>query len=135
MALMSWNSDLSVGVKALDGQHSVLFNMVNELHAAMMQGQAKSATGSLLGKLLKYTRDHFSAEEKLLAATNYPGLARHRMQHFELTKQVEEFTARYERGECSINVRLLKFLSDWLTRHIQHEDKEYGPWLNRNGVH
>ncbi len=33
-----------------------------------------------------------------------------------------------------LNIQLLRFLSDWLTKHIQHEDKEYGPWLNRHGM-
>jgi hemerythrin len=30
---------------------------------------------------------------------------------------------------------LPKFLSDWLTRHIEKEDKAYGPALNQSGVH
>ena len=42
-------------------------------------------------------------------------------------KQVEEFTARYERGETTLNVQLLNFLRDWLANHIQIEDKQYGP--------
>ncbi len=134
MALLTWGTNFSVGVEALDGQHTGLFKIVNELHGAMMAGQAQSVTGSLLKKLVKYTREHFSFEEKLMEATNYPGLARHRTHHTDLTKQVEEFMARYERGDGSINIHLLRFLSDWLTKHIQHEDKEYGPWLKRHGV-
>jgi len=134
MPLLTWSPSFSVGVKTLDGQHTALFNIVNELHAAMMQGKAQNVTGSLLSKLINYTRDHFSFEEKIMAATNYPGLARHRNHHLSLTKQVEEFMARYERGDGAINIHLLRFLSDWLTKHIQMEDKEYGPWLSKHGV-
>ncbi len=134
MALMNWSTNFSVGVETLDGQHTGLFQIVNELHAAMLTGQAQSVTSALLKKLVKYTRDHFSFEEKMMAATNYPGLARHRTHHSDLTKQVDEFMARYERGEGNVNIRLLRFLGDWLTKHIQLEDKEYGPWLNRHGM-
>jgi hemerythrin len=134
MALLAWNEDFSVGVKALDGQHAGLFKMVNDLHSGVMEEEAQSRTGDLLKKLLKYTQEHFFFEEKMMAATNYPGMSRHRTHHRDLTKQAEEFMARYERGDGSINIHLLRFLSDWLARHIQLEDKEYGPWLNRHGV-
>ena len=134
MALLTWSKDYSVGVKALDGQHTGLFNMLNDLHAAMMSGQARATTGALLNKLVKYTREHFAAEEKLMETTRYPGLEQHRLRHRDLTRQVEEFVQKYEKGESTVNVKLLSFLRDWLTNHIQREDKEYGPWLNKNGV-
>ena len=67
MALMSWNAKYSVGVHALDDQHTGLFDILNELHAAMMKGQAQSLTGPLLKKLVEYTRKHFAAEEAMLA--------------------------------------------------------------------
>lgn len=134
MALMRWTENLSVGVTALDDQHKVLVESLNELHAAMMRGDAKESTGPLLAKLLDYTRRHFSAEEAFLTRTNYPKFADHCKEHKDLTRKVEEFATRYERGELSINVHLLNFLRDWLTNHIQKEDKSYGPWLNSKGV-
>jgi hemerythrin len=51
-----------------------------------------------------------------------------------LTKQVEDYVARFEKGDVAIGVDLLDFLSDWLTTHIQGEDKKYGPWLHEHGV-
>jgi hemerythrin-like metal-binding protein len=134
MAFMTWSDNLSVGVESLDNQHTVLVETLNDLHAAMMKGQARSVAGDLLHKLVKYTRDHFAAEEAMMAATNYPTLATHRLKHRDLTKQVEDFVARYEKGDITLSVQLLNFLSEWLTTHIQGEDKEYGPWLIEHGV-
>jgi hemerythrin len=99
-----------------------------------MKGNAKAATGTLLRSLLAYTRDHFSAEEAMMASARYPGLAAHREKHRELTRKVEEFAARFERGEVTLNVQLLNFLRDWLTKHIEGTDREYGPWMNEHGV-
>lgn len=133
MALLTWDSSYSVGVRSLDHQHTNLFDILNELHAAMRSGQAREAAGGLLHKLVSYTKSHFAAEEALMAATSYPGLAKHRELHGALTRQVEEFVARYEKGESALSIHLLTFLRDWLTRHIQQEDREYGPWMNEKG--
>jgi hemerythrin len=135
MALMTWNNRYSVGVKMLDDQHTGLFETLNELHGAMMKGQAQSLTGPLLHKLVDYTRRHFAAEEAMMVSTRYPGLAEHRVKHHELTKQVEEFVGRFEKGEITLNLHLMNFLRDWLNNHILKEDKEYGPWMIEHGVH
>jgi hemerythrin len=134
MALLTWSDKYSVGVKVLDNQHTGLVDTLNDLHAAMMKGLAQDVTGPLLRKLVAYTRDHFSAEEKLMTSTKYPGLIQHCAKHRDLTKQVEEFVGRFERGEITINIHLMNFLRDWLASHILKEDKEYGPWLNQQGV-
>jgi hemerythrin-like metal-binding protein len=130
MALLTWNSRYSVGVEAMDNQHTVLFGLLNDLHAAMMRGQARILTGPLLLRLVEYTHTHFSAEEQMMAAARYPGLAIHRLKHRELIKQVEEYAARFENGEITLNLDLMNFLRDWLSNHIQVVDHEYGPWIN-----
>jgi hemerythrin len=135
MALLAWNTKYSVGVKSLDGQHSVLFDILNDLHGAMMKGQAQTMTGPLLTKLVDYTRTHFTAEEGMLTASKCPGLAAHRKLHADLLKQVEDYSARFKRGEITLNLHLINFLRDWLTNHIQKEDHEYSQWLNEHGIH
>ena len=134
MALMTFGQSYSVGVQSIDSQHKVLFEIVKELYAAMMKGQAKNLTGPLLHKLAEYTKNHFCAEEAIMAIAKYPGLAAHKLQHRDLVKQVEEYLIRFEKSETLLNVQLLRFLRDWLTSHIQKVDKEYGPWLNAHGV-
>lgn len=127
MALLKWSSKYSVGVETMDNQHTTLFAILNDLHSSMMSGEAQSVTGDLLRKLAKYTRDHFTAEEALMAAAGYAGTAQHRLKHRELMKQVDEFSARFHAGESNLSLPLLNFLRDWLTNHIQQEDKLYGP--------
>jgi len=135
MALLTWdNSRYSVGVKSLDGQHSVLFGLINDLHEAMLKGQAQSQTGPLLRKLVDYTQTHFAAEEELMAAAKYPNLAEHRTKHDDLIKQVTDFALRFERGEIGLSLDLMNFLRDWLTNHIQKVDHDYAPWMNQHGV-
>ena len=134
MALLTWSDKYSVGVKTIDAQHANLVGILNELHDAMMKGQANDVTGTLLKKLVTYTRDHFVAEEALMTAAKYPALKEHIAKHRDLTKEVEAYVGRFERGEAAINTTLLNFLRDWLTTHILKEDKAYGPCLNKNGA-
>jgi len=135
MALISWNGKYSVGVQSMDSQHNVLFAILNDLHDAMMKGHAHGITGALLRKLAKYAHEHFTAEEAMMSAATYPGLAEHRVKHRDLTRQVDEFVVRYERGETTLNLHLLNFLRDWLTNHIEKVDHGYGSWMNKHGVH
>jgi hemerythrin-like metal-binding protein len=136
MALLRWdNSRYSVGVKFVDGQHHILFGLINDLHDAMLRGEAKSQMGELLRKLAEYTQTHFTAEEKMMAAAKYPGLADHQLKHRDLIKQVQEFSSRFEKGELALTLDLMNFLRDWLTNHIQKVDHDYGPWLNQHGLH
>ena len=133
MALLTWNDKLSVGIQSIDEQHMVLVESLNDLHAAMMKGNAQTVTKTLLRNLIAYTRDHFTSEEAMLSAARYPGLAAHHKKHVDLTKQVEDYAVRYERGEITLNLHLLNFLRDWLTTHIQVEDHAYSPWIKEHG--
>lgn len=129
MPLITWSDSLSVGVRIIDEQHKVLVDTLNELHAAMMKGKAKEVTGPILGSLIAYTRDHFLHEEGMLAKAGYAGLEAHKAQHRELTRKVESYLQRFERGDITLNLHLMHFLRDWLTIHIQRADRAYVPTL------
>jgi hemerythrin-like metal-binding protein len=131
MAILNWSKECLVGVRVLDSQHVVLIADLNELHAAMMKSQAKSVADPLLRKLLKHARDHFFAEETLMKAAKYPGLARHRAKHRNFARQVEEYLARGENGNNTMHRPMVNFIRDWLTNHIQEEDQKYRPWLKK----
>ena len=40
----------------------------------------------------------------------------------------------YKSGDGTVNIELLRFLGDWLSKHILREDKGYGTWLSRTAV-
>ena len=85
MAFLIWTDKLSVGVQSIDAQHTVLIETLNELHAAMLKGQAREAVGQILHNLLDYTRDHFAAEEAMMEQAKYAALPAHCLLHRDLT--------------------------------------------------
>jgi hemerythrin-like metal-binding protein len=135
MPLIAWDQSYSVGVKLIDTQHSELFDALNDLHAAMIQGKQKETTSRLLKDLIAYTRGHFTSEEAMLARSGYPQLDAHRQRHRELTEEVEGYVQRFEKGEAALSVHLIGFLRNWLTNHIQREDRAYSGWVMQRGFH
>jgi hemerythrin len=134
MGLINWSAKYSVGVKNLDEQHKVLIDMLNELHAAMLKGQAQNLAGTLLPKVQRHARDHFSTEERLMESTKFPGLAEHRAEHSALLARADEYAARHKRGDISVYLELLTFMRDWLTNHMQKVDQKYTIWFNEHGI-
>jgi hemerythrin len=134
MALLTWSDEYSVGVDAMDDQHKEMIDLLNQLYEAMMANRALEVTGPLLSRLVDYCQGHFVAEENLMVKLGYPGLETHRARHRQLVDQVNEQVRHYEHEDLFVPIQLLHFLGDWVATHIQKEDKDYGPWLNKNGV-
>lgn len=133
--VFQWKDSYSVKVVALDNQHKKLFDLVNELHAAMSQGHGKDVAGDVLRRLIEYTVNHFAAEEALMEKHKFPGLIAHRAVHKALTDKVLAFKKEFEAGTSNVTPQLMLFLQEWLRNHIQSVDQKYGDFLNEQGVH
>jgi hemerythrin len=134
MALVVWSDALSVQVKSIDGQHQKLVQLVNLLHDHMVQGKANTVLGKAVSELVRYTKEHFAYEERLMAQAGYPGLVEHRRAHEALTDRVSEFERGLNEGKAFLSQGLMFFLRDWLKNHIQGVDKQYSPVLHEKGV-
>ncbi len=134
MALIEWSPAYSVKVKKFDDQHKKLVDLINQLHDAMKSGQGNTVIGNVLQSLVTYTGTHFADEIKLMQSHAYPDLAKHQAEHDKFVKQVVEFQNKFKDGSAMLTMTVLSFLKDWLVKHIQGEDKKYGPFLNGKGI-
>ena len=133
--LFTWDDSFSVNIGLIDMQHKKLVSMVNELHQAMVEGSGKERLGNILSKLIGYTREHFTTEERLMQAHAYPDFLAHKSQHEHLTKTVVDLQRRFGSNEVGLTIEVMEFLKDWLHDHILGSDKKYSPFLNAKGVH
>ncbi len=134
MALVTWDTSYSVGVKSCDAEHQKLFDLMNQLHEAMRLGQGRGIVGPVVQELEKYTQTHFRAEEALLKQACYPRLEEHRLQHRKFAAQVKQFKDDLDAGSIGNSIAVLKFLTDWLADHIRQTDKMYSEHLNSHGI-
>jgi len=121
---------LSVGVRLLDCDHRMLFETINEIQAAAAKVEDRRRTGTLLRRLAGFTQTHFELEEEMMAATRYPGLARHRRDHQRMMDQMKALVSRHSRRALPLDREALSILSKLHATHVQDGDLRYGLWLN-----
>ncbi len=134
MTLLTWSHACSVGVRAMDDQHGILMDTMNELRLAVLNGRGREQVSELLDRLIEFTRMHYWSEERLLEESGFPELGRHRAAHHSLLAQMLEAAHRLQYGESVEMGKLLDQLRDGYLEHTEGLDQEYGLWLNERGV-
>jgi hemerythrin-like metal-binding protein len=132
--IVEWNKSYSVSVKDLDKEHMYLFDLINNLNDAMLQGKSKENLLKIIDALADYTVGHFSHEEKLFKQTNYPEFNEHKIAHETFVNKVKEFRNKVNSGEAMVSIEIINFLKDWLINHIGIFDKKYAEHMNKNGI-
>lgn len=134
MTLLTWNHACAVGVKAMDEQHAVLIDTLNEIRLALVRGQGREQVSEALNRLIEFTRMHFASEEQLLEAHGFPGVSAHRDAHRKLLGQIEEAALRTQHQDELHIKSMLLFLREWYMNHMEDVDSLYGRWLNARGI-
>ena len=127
---------MSVGIELVDEQHKMLIQHLNNLIRAVEQHQGPEKISETLGFLIDYTDFHFSAEERHMAANEYHNLDAHKSLHNEFKTTLGNLEADYlEEGpthELASSIDTL--LINWLIKHIQSVDVEFGAFLKDKGI-
>ncbi|HOS38675.1 MAG TPA: bacteriohemerythrin [Spirochaetota bacterium] len=125
MPYIMWNDSFSLNDPTIDSQHQRLFDLINALHEAVMDGSRTEALAAALAELKRYTEYHFKAEEELLAHAGYPGLEAHQHLHREFIDRIDTFIARQSKKKMGLFQDVTSYLRDWLIDHILKSDTEY----------
>jgi hemerythrin len=72
---------------------------------------------------------HFKSEESWMELYHYPDMNKHKLEHEGAIQKVNKLILDYERGQQTVDIELLKFLSDWLQNHILQVDRNYIPYF------
>ena len=134
MAFVTWDESLDVGVPQFNEDHRRLVAFINDLHGGIVSGIGISQMTYILDGLIDYTKNHFAREEEMMAKHDYPDIKAHRREHYELMKQVAEFSARLREGKASFTLELMSFLKDWLVKHIKGTDMKYRDFFAGKGL-
>jgi len=127
--LFGWSEKYSLKIKEIDLQHMKLIGMISRLDEAMRKGEGRQATGGILKELIDYTRAHFAFEERLMKTHSYPEYEEHKTKHEKMTLKVLDIQKQYEEGKINITFELMKFLENWVDKHILGTDMKYAPLL------
>jgi len=129
-----WNNSCAVGVQAMDDQHGILLDALNELRTALLKGTESNVVRAMLARVSELMRLHVESEERLLALYDYPGLAAHKAEHQRLLGRLAQFDVRFEQRQSGAVYELVEYLRKWFTNHTGISGQKYGPWLQKCGV-
>lgn len=134
MKYIDWDEAYSVGVRGMDEQHKKLFVLINDYYESIAQKSMKDASMKVLLGMFDYAKVHFADEEKLMQQNAFPVYAAHKAQHEAFLKTATEYKKKLDEGKVVLSLEISNFLKDWLVKHIQGEDKQYGLYLNAKGI-
>jgi hemerythrin-like metal-binding protein len=121
---------LRIGVRLLDCDHRELSETIDEIQEAVVRDADRRRPDQLLRKLAKLTRNHFALEEGMMAATRYPGIALHLLNHQLMMDQLKALAFDDNRCRLPLNPESLSFLSELHITHVRKDDLKFGYWLN-----
>jgi hemerythrin-like metal-binding protein len=129
MRFFVWKPEFALGLPEIDAEHQRFSEIMNDLYAAIVQGDPEAEACSALSRLIDYATSHFGHEEEALSAVGYPHLLVQRKQH-------ECFSPRswssLPRAASPLAARFI-FMKDWLLEHVLGTDREYANWLATEG--
>lgn len=134
MEHITWNDSYSVGVKEMDDQHVKLVEMINQLIDEQKQLTEQATIADLLTRMTDYAREHFRAEEYLMAEYGYENKERQVRSHEEFIAKTLEFMSASDAGPNVLSKALLEYLKSWLLNHILTEDMQYKDFFRSKGV-
>ena len=129
MPLIEWNNTFSVGIQKIDEQHKKFFSLINVLYDAIMQGKGEVVVGPVLKELQQYVIFHFKSEESWMEMYNSPDTNKHILEHEGAIQKVNKLVLEHKLSQETVDIELLKFLSDWLQNHILQVDRNYIPYF------
>ena len=134
MSLFQWKDEYLVGQVEIDGQHKRLFQLADQMHAAMTAGKGKDILSKTLSDLVDYTKRHFADEERLMQKCNYPDYPHHKEIHDKLTAKVVAFQKEFSAGHTAMSIQLMQFLKDWLQHHIGETDRKVAAYIRQHAA-
>lgn len=130
-----WTEDMSVGCTALDDDHKILVQALNDYVEAMENDEGVFVTDGIFQALLDYTNYHFGREERIMEACGYPDLATHKKAHAGLKEQLADCRTRYMlNANAELEEEVAEFLTSWLQTHILIKDMDYKSAVVESGV-
>ena len=126
--LLAWKAEYALGIPGVDSEHRELMDLINRLHAQLLDPGAGTGVMDFLGELFAKISSHFALEEKLMRDGGYAAYPAHKADHERLLDEIRDLMDDYEDGEW---VDLEGFggrLEQWFSVHFSDHDARLHQW-------
>jgi len=124
-----WNPAWETGIPLIDQQHRELLGQFEALLVAIHENHPDDPIPGLLAFLAEYVETHFSTEETHMLGSRYPDLVRHKAIHDAMRARVALLLEGFRKDPRIMTEEVIDFLTDWLVRHINEEDRRMAQHL------
>ena len=122
MTLLTWTSEYSVGIEAVDLEHREMIGLINELYDEMSDKKDPESIEHFLGDIHATISAHFALEERVMQRSSYREYEAHKDDHEELLDQIRDLMDSFDMNPDSGLSLLQERLSDWFTSHFSTFD-------------
>lgn len=132
MTIIKWRESYETGVAEMDAEHKELIDIINQLYQMQREKKSYEELQDVFNRLVRYTENHFSHEERLMEQTKYGEVEQQKAAHQKFIEELKEMEPDLVSGREDAAPVVNKFLREWWLNHIVGMDKEYGPHLQNN---
>lgn len=122
MPLIEWKKRYSVGVDAVDHEHRVLIDLINQLHESLLMGSQDLTVTAFLGEIFRAISAHFALEERFMREHRYDRFVEHKQAHEQLLEEIRDIMDGYEADPEGASQQLSHRLDSWFTLHFSTHD-------------
>lgn len=131
-------NNLKLDIPVIDLQHIWLVFLIMELENELLASAGgtfpEEKIRKIMGDLLSFAAEHFSLEEDLFLVFDVPDSLDHGDKHRHFVQFLSERANELKEGKHDSAAVLVSFLKDWLTMHIQKDDKHYADYYRDSGI-
>jgi hemerythrin-like metal-binding protein len=118
-----------LGIEIVDRDHREISELLVEININKDTHGEAARKILLLRDLARASRSHFLMEEWMMAATNYPSLAQHRLRHAGMLEEITRLAEYWSRKKNVLTREPTGLLWESHIEHVECEDQAYGLWL------
>lgn len=121
-----------LGIESVDIQHGKLLYIVKQVGDLLKDVHKFDRYDEiirLIHELRQYTVEHFRDEEKLMENDRYPKRFSHKASHSRFIREINSIDlASINDGQYECVRALLDFVSEWIVKHIDIEDRMFADY-------
>ena len=123
MTLIQWKDNFALGIPAVDFEHRLMIDLLNELDSRLGEGATRDEVLDFLGEIHAQIAAHFALEERAMHRRGYDQFAEHKASHEQLLDEIIEISDAYETsGAGDYRQRLSHELEIWFGEHFRTHD-------------
>lgn len=127
MAMYEMKPEYYTGIKFIDEEHKMLFDIANRAYELLMNEFIPDKYDYIMevvDELRDYTKYHFDHEETYMQSIRYKRILSQKVYHDDFIDKINEYDSDIiDENQKESLLELLEFLTTWLVQHIYKQDK------------